>query len=57
MMPHITWLDESWQGPFSLVHMAHCSHTIYIYYREYTLMAQEHEGIECLVGDSLRQVP
>jgi hypothetical protein len=26
-------------------------------YREYNPMAQEHEGIECLVGDSLRQVP
>jgi hypothetical protein len=26
-------------------------------YREYNPMVQEHEGIECLVGDSLRQVP
>jgi hypothetical protein len=26
-------------------------------YREYYPIAQEHEGIECLVGDSFRQVP
>jgi hypothetical protein len=26
-------------------------------YQEYNPMVQEHEGMECLVGDSLRQVP
>jgi hypothetical protein len=27
------------------------------FYQEYNPIVQEHEGIECLVGDSLRQVP
>jgi hypothetical protein len=36
--------------------MHHCP-TYACDYREYNLMVQEHEGIECLVGDLLRQVP